>query len=182
MNDIYNRAAVNYFANSILPRIRAEIPRFRWRVVGRDPPQSLVDLAADSESGVELVGFVEDIVNEYAGAAVVLVPMTSGGGTKLKVLEAMAMGRAVVTTPIGAEGIEVRDGVEMEIADSAEQFARKTVRLLLDPQHAARIADAARKLAEKSYDWRAVNRDMYNAVRQVIDAATPEGQPPICVE
>jgi polysaccharide biosynthesis protein PslH len=175
MNDVYNREAVKYFAQSILPQVRAEVPGFRWRVVGRDPPQLLVDLAADPESAVELAGFVKDIVREYTGAAIVIVPLTSGGGTKLKVLEAMAMGRAVVTTPIGAEGIEVRDGVEMEIANSAEEFARKTVRLLLEPQRAAQIADAARELAEKSYDWRSVNRDMYDAVRHVIDAATLQG-------
>ena len=180
MNDVYNREAVNYFAKAILPQIRAEVPRFRWRVVGRDPPQSLVELAAKPGSGIELVGFVEDIAHEYAGASMVLVPLTSGGGTKLKVLEAMAMGRAVVTTPIGAEGIEARDGVEMEIADSAEEFARKSTRLLLDPERAARIAHAARRLAEKSYDWRAVNRDMYHAVRQVIDAATRQEQPSRC--
>jgi glycosyltransferase involved in cell wall biosynthesis len=172
MNDVYNREAVNYFANSILPRIRTQVPQFRWRVVGRDPPKSLVDLAADPDSGVELAGFVEDLRNEYAAAAVVVVPLTSGGGTKLKVLEAMAMGRAVVTTPIGAEGIAVCDGVEMEIADSAEAFSSKTARLLLDPQRAAYMATAARALAERSYDWRAVNRDMHDAVRHVIEAAT----------
>jgi glycosyltransferase involved in cell wall biosynthesis len=180
MNDIYNCEAVKYFASAILPRIRAEVPRFRWRVVGRDPPKSLLELAADPDSGVELAGFVEDLLREYSGAAIVLVPLTSGGGTKLKVLEAMAIGRAVVTTPIGAEGITVRDGVEMEIADSAEEFARKTVRLLLDPQRAAQMAAAARALAEKSYDWRAVNRDMYDAVQHVIEAATIQGQPVRC--
>jgi polysaccharide biosynthesis protein PslH len=181
MNDAYNCEAVKYFASAILPRVRAEVPRFRWRVVGRDPPKLLVDLAADPKSGIELAGFVEDILREYAGAAIVLVPLTSGGGTKLKVLEAMAMGRAVVTTPIGAEGITARDGVEMEIADSAAEFARKTVRLLLDPQRAALIAAAARALAERSYDWRVINHDMLEAVRQVIGAATNQGQSVPCV-
>jgi glycosyltransferase involved in cell wall biosynthesis len=180
MNDVYNREAVNYFADAILSRIRTQVPQFRWRVVGRDPPKPLVDLAADPDSGVELAGFVEDLRREYADAAVVVVPLTSGGGTKLKVLEAMAMGRAVVTTPIGAEGIAVRDGVEMEIADSAEEFSRKTVRLLLDPQRAAQMAAAARALAERSYDWRTVNREMHDAVRHVIEAATRQGQSARC--
>jgi glycosyltransferase involved in cell wall biosynthesis len=180
MNDLYNREAVNYFARAVLPRIRTQVPQFRWRVVGRDPPKPLVDLAADPDSGVELAGFVEDLRREYADAAVVVVPLTSGGGTKLKVLEAMAMGRAVVTTPIGAEGIAVRDGVEMEIADSAEEFSRKTVRLLLDPRRAAQMAAAARTLAERSYDWRAVNRDMHDAARHVIEAATRQGQSARC--
>jgi glycosyltransferase involved in cell wall biosynthesis len=180
MNDVYNREAVKYFASAILPRIRAEMPQFRWRVVGRDPPQSLLNLAADRGSGVELAGFVEDIVSEYACAAIVVVPLTSGGGTKLKVLEAMAMGRAVVTTPIGAEGIAVRDGVEMEIADSAEEFARKAVQLLRDPRRAAQMAAAARALAERSYNWCAANRDMYSAVQHVITVAATTGLPARC--
>jgi polysaccharide biosynthesis protein PslH len=127
-----------------------------------------------------LAGFVEDLRREYADAAVVVVPLTSGGGTKLKVLEAMAMGRAVVTTSIGAEGITVRDGVEMEIADSAEDFTLKTARLLLEPQRAAHMATAARALAERSYDWCTVNRDMHDAVRHVIKAATIEEQSTRC--
>jgi glycosyltransferase involved in cell wall biosynthesis len=180
MNDVYNREAVNYFASAILPLIRARVPQFRWRVVGRDPPKLLVELAADPDSGVELAGFVEDLRNEYAAAALVVVPLTSGGGTKLKVLEAMAMGRAVVTTPIGAEGIAVHDGVDMEIADSAEDFSLKTARLLLDPQHAAHMATAARALAEQSYDWRAVNRDMHDAIRHVVDSAATQEQSARC--
>jgi glycosyltransferase involved in cell wall biosynthesis len=176
MNDVYNREAVSYFASDILPRIRNQVPEFRWRIVGRDAPRSLVDLAADPDSGVELAGFVEDLRREYAAAAIVVVPLTSGGGTKLKVLEAMAMGRAIVTTPIGAEGITVRDGVEMEVADSPEAFAHKTVRLLLNPQRAALMADAARALAERSYDWHVVNREMQDAARQVIEAAAKREQ------
>ncbi len=182
MNDVYNREAVIYFAREILPQIRAQLPRFRWRVVGRDPPKLLIDLAADPNSGVELAGFVQDLRREYADAAIVVVPLTSGGGTKLKVLEAMSMGRAVVTTKIGAEGLAVLDGVEMEIADSPEAFSHKTVRLLLDPQRAARMAGAARALAERSYDWRAVNRDMHEAVRQVIEAATVQERSAPCAE
>ena len=176
MNDVYNREAVNHFASAILPRIRSQVPQFRWRVVGRDPPKLLVDLAADPNSRVELAGFVDDLRREYADAAIVVVPLTSGGGTKLKVLEAMAMGRAVVTTPIGAEGITVRDGVEMEIADTTEAFSRKTVELLLNPQRAAHMAAAARALAERSYDWRAVNRAMNDAVRSVIEATKTQEQ------
>ena len=125
---------------------------------------------------------MDDLRREYSAAAVVVVPLTSGGGTKLKVLEAMAMGRAVVTTPIGAEGIAVREGVEMEIADSPEAFAQKTERLLLDPQRAANMAAAARVLAERSYDWHAINRDMHDAVRRVIESAARVEKSAPCAE
>jgi polysaccharide biosynthesis protein PslH len=172
MNDEYNREAVLYFAKDIMPIIRTEIPDFRWRVVGRDPPPALVKMAALAASGIELVGFVDDLGQHYSDSAIALVPLTSGGGTKLKVLEAMAMGRAVVTTSVGAEGIPVSDGVTMEIADSPDQFAAKTIALLRDPARAARIAAAARALVEQSYDWRAINREMYQAVQCVIADAT----------
>jgi glycosyltransferase involved in cell wall biosynthesis len=172
MNDEYNREAVLYFAKDIMPIIRAEIPDFCWRVVGRDPPPALIKMAALAESGIELVGFVDDLGQHYSDSAIAVVPLTSGGGTKLKVLEAMAMGRAVVTTPIGAEGIPVSDGVTMEIADSPGQFAAKTIALLRDPSRAARIAAAARALIEQRFDWRAINRQMYQAVQCVIADAT----------
>ena len=172
MNDEYNREAVLYFAKDILPIIRAQIPDFRWRVVGRDPPPGLVKMAALAESGIELVGFADDLGQHYSDSAIAIVPLTSGGGTKLKTLEAMAMGRAIVTTPIGAEGIPVSDGVTMEIADSPGLFAAKTIALLRDPGRAARIAAAARALIEQSYDWKAINAEMHRAVQCVIaDAA-----------
>jgi polysaccharide biosynthesis protein PslH len=172
MNDEYNREAVLYFAKDIMPIIRTAIPDFRWRVVGRDPPPALVKMASIAASGIELVGFVDDLGQHYSESAIAVVPLTSGGGTKLKVLEAMAMGRAVVTTPIGAEGIPASDGVTMEIADSPGQFAAKTIALLRDRDRAARIAAAARALIEQSHDWRVINREMYQAVQCVIADAT----------
>jgi glycosyltransferase involved in cell wall biosynthesis len=172
MNDEYNREAVLYFAKDILPIIRTEVPDFRWRVVGRDPPPALVKMAALAASGIELVGFADDLGQHYSDSAIAVVPLTSGGGTKLKTLEAMAMGRVIVTTPIGAEGIPVSDGVTMEIANSPGQFAAKTIALLRDSARAARIAAAARALIEQSYDWRAINAEMHQAVQSVIaDAA-----------
>jgi polysaccharide biosynthesis protein PslH len=172
MNDEYNREAVLYFAKDIMPIIRREIPDFRWLVVGRDPPPALVKMAALAAAGIELVGFVDDLGQYYSDSAIAVVPLTSGGGTKLKTLEAMAMGRAIVTTPIGAEGIPVSDGVTMEIADSPGQFAAKTIALLRDPARAARIAAAARALIEQSYDWKAINAEMHQAVQCVIAGAT----------
>lgn len=177
MNDEYNREAVLYFAKNIMPIIRTQIPDFRWRVVGRDSPPALVKMASLAGSGIELVGFVDDLAKHYLDSAIVVVPLTSGGGTKLKVLEAMAMGRAVITTPIGAEGILVSDGVTMEIADSPGDFAAKTIALLRDPDRAARIAAAARALVERRYDWREINREMYKAVRCVIAGATVHNSP-----
>jgi glycosyltransferase involved in cell wall biosynthesis len=170
MNDPFNREGVLHFASRILPRIRERVPEFRWRVVGRDPPPLLQSLAADASSGVVLAGFVPALRDAYEDSAMVVAPLLSGGGTKLKVLEAMAMGRAVVTTLVGAEGIGACDGVEMEIANSDEEFAQKTVALLLDPARRNRMAAAARALAEREYGWEAVNRRMLSAVQSVISS------------
>lgn len=172
MNDGYNREAVLYFAKEIMPLILSEIPDFRWRVVGRDPPPALVKMAGLAASGIELVGFVDDLRQYYSESAIAVVPLTSGGGTKLKTLEAMAMGRAIVTTSIGAEGIIVSDGETLEIADNPKEFAEKTIALLRDPARAACIAAAARVLIEKSYDWRVINAEMHQAVNCVIADAT----------
>jgi len=180
MNDPYNLEAVRFFALEILPRVRVLVPRFRWRVVGREPPQLLVDLAGNPTSGVEVAGFVNNLRDEYARATIVVVPLTTGSGTKLKVLEAMAMGRAIVTTRVGAEGICARDGVEMEIASSSEDFAHRIVKLLADPQRCERMAMAARALAEKMYDWSVVNRQMLSAVQSVMDANSERRQSTEC--
>ena len=169
MNDPFNREGVLHFASRILPRIREQVPAFKWIVVGRDPPPLLRKLAEDPRSGVAIAGFVPALREVYEQSAIVVVPLVSGGGTKLKVLEAMAMGRAVVTTPVGAEGLDVRDGVEMEVASGDEAFARKTSALLLDPSRRDRIAVAARTLAESKYSWKAINHHMLIATNTTIE-------------
>jgi polysaccharide biosynthesis protein PslH len=177
MSDPYNREAVLYFFEDILPLIRRRLPQLRWRVVGSNPPQALVAAAAKADSGVELAGFVETVRDEYERADIVVVPVISGGGTKLKVLEAMAMGRAVVTTPVGAEGILARAGVELEIADSARAFAEHVVELLSDATRRIAMATAARDLIERCYDWRVVNAQMCDAVATTIEQAEFEATP-----
>lgn len=168
MNDPFNRDAVLHFAFKILPRIRVKIPCFRWLVVGRDPPNTLRKLASDPSSGVDLAGFLPTVREAYEKSTIVVVPLLSGGGTKLKVLEAMAMGRAIVTTPIGAEGIPARDAVDMEIAANDDEFVERVIGLFQDPIRRDRIAAEARLLAERQYAWEVVNHQMYVAVQAVI--------------
>jgi len=171
MGDAYNRDAALYFYDEILPRVHREIPRLRWRVVGANPPPLLVDAARRAGSHIDLAGFVDDVRREYEHADIVVVPLRAGGGTKLKVLEAMAAGRAVVTTPVGAEGILARDGIELEIATSADEFTARVVALMRDPERRFRLAAAGRALIERAYDWRIVDAQMQRAVSASIAAA-----------
>lgn len=172
MNDPFNREGVLHFASRVLPHILKRLPAFRWRIVGRDPPAMLRALAEDQSSGVELAGYVPNLRDAYERSAIAVVPLLSGGGTKLKVLEAMAMGRAVVTTSVGAEGIGARAGVEMEIAETDRDFAEKVCSLLSDPERRNRMAAAARALAEREFGWDVVNRQMLSAVETVIKPAS----------
>ncbi len=149
-----NVDAVLWFVREVLPRIRAEEPAARFLIVGQNPHARLGALAGDP--AVKLTGRVPDVRPYMAAAAVYVVPMRIGGGTRLKVLEAMAMGKAIVSTSLGCEGYPVRDGVELLIADSPAEFARAVVALLRDPARRLQLGRAAREFALSRYDWRAI--------------------------
>jgi len=109
---------------------------------------------------IEAPGFVDDIRSYAAKAAVYVVPLRIGGGTRLKILDAMAMGKAVVSTSIGCEGLDVTPEENIIVADSAEEFARRTVELLRNPDLTERLGIAGRKLAEEKYDWNMIGVKM----------------------
>jgi polysaccharide biosynthesis protein PslH len=120
-------------------------------VVGHTP-EALFALASDR---VEMKGWVDDVRLEIAKAAVVIAPLRVGGGTRLKILEAMSMGKPIVSTPEGAEGLEVVDGRDLLLASDPQQFAAKVKQILGDPQLAQTLGQNARKLVEDRYGWAA---------------------------
>ncbi len=146
-----NADAILYFFRSIMPLIRRTVPDVRLTVVGHAPPPEVCRLALSD--GVIVTGVVEDLVPYYARAGVCVVPLRAGGGTRLKILEAMGFGRPVVTTSIGCEGLEVVDGEHLLVGDTPEAFAQNVVRLLREPELRNRITVAARRLVEERYDW-----------------------------
>jgi glycosyltransferase involved in cell wall biosynthesis len=150
-----NEDAIVYFIKAILPRIRKHIPSASLCVVGRDPSRDLLQLGA-SERGIEVTGRVEDVRPFVRRAAVYVVPLRIGGGTRLKIFEAMAMGKAVVSTTIGAEGLPVHPGQDILIADDPEDFANTTISLLGDPIRRSEIGRTARELVDRGYSWDAV--------------------------
>jgi sugar transferase (PEP-CTERM/EpsH1 system associated) len=146
-----NADAVLFFCREILPLVRREIPDARLLIAGQSPPPEVRALAAwDS---VELLADVADIVPCYQRARLAVAPLRAGGGTRLKILEAMALGRVVVSTTIGCEGIDVSHGRDILVADQAEAFAACVVSLLRDPAARAALAARARQTVERGYDW-----------------------------
>jgi sugar transferase (PEP-CTERM/EpsH1 system associated) len=150
-----NEDAMVYFIKRIWPRIRMQIPNASLCVVGRNPSRALLELAA-SHQGIEITGIVEDIRPFVHRAAVYVVPLRIGGGTRLKIFEAMAMGKAVVSTTIGAEGLPVHPGQDILISDDPEEFADTTIRLLGDPVRREELGRTARELVNRTYSWDAV--------------------------
>jgi polysaccharide biosynthesis protein PslH len=149
-----NIDAVGYFLQEIFPRICAEFPTAIFQIVGRNPPARVRDLASAS---VEVTGTVPSITGYLCAAAAVVVPLRIGGGTRLKIFEAMAMGKAVVSTSIGAEGLEVKNGRDLVLADDAASFARAVALLLRDSTLRHQYEAAASRLAAR-FDWSNIGR------------------------
>jgi glycosyltransferase involved in cell wall biosynthesis len=149
-----NVDAVLWFAHGVLPLIRKESPETRFWVVGKSPHPRLEPLADDP--GVVLTGWVEDVRPYIAGAGVYVIPLRIGGGTRLKVLEAMAMGKAIVSTSLGCEGFDLVPDQELILADAPASFATEVVGLLRDPERRQRLGRAARRFAGARYDWRMI--------------------------
>ena len=157
-----NQSALRYFDRAIWPILQRRRPGIRFYVAGQKPPEFLVRWAT-STPGIVFVPDPEDIRPIIARGAVYVCPIVDGGGSRLKLLDAMAMGKAIVSTGIGAEGLRVAPDEHMLIADSPEEFAAKVVSLLEHPKRRADLGLAARKLAEEHYSWNVIGRQLENA-------------------
>lgn len=152
-----NIDGITYFAEKIWPLVLAARPEARCKIIGGSPAPSVKALAGGS---VEVTGFVPDLRPHLASAACVVVPLRLGGGTRLKIVEGMAMGKAIVSTSLGAEGIEAHDGRHILIADEPRAFADAVIRLLDDRELTDRIGAAARKLAVEQYSWNGAAKNL----------------------
>jgi glycosyltransferase involved in cell wall biosynthesis len=158
-----NVAAVTYFAGHVFPRITAEAPGVEFRIVGADPAPAV--LALQKQRGIRVAGYVESPYDMIARCAVFVAPMVSGSGVQNKILEALALQRAVVTTSLGAAGIPgLEHGVNILVADTADDFADAVLRLLKDHGLRSRLGTAGRSLIESRYTWEEIGREMVAAV------------------
>jgi glycosyltransferase involved in cell wall biosynthesis len=153
--DYYNYEAIFYFLNEIYPGIKGKTTGIKFYVVGGNVPDRLANVAA-RDSSIVATGHVEDPLPYLQRASVFVAPILSGGGTKLKVLEAMAAGKAIVSTSVGVEGIEANDGEHFLVADDPKVFSARVVSLLKEPDLRERLGANARLLTERKYDWTAI--------------------------
>ena len=148
-----NVDGVLWFCQEILPHLRRRVPDLRLYIVGKRPNRAVRRLVSEY---VTVTGAVEDVRPYFKHASVCVVPLRMGGGTRLKVLEAMASGTPVVSTNVGIEGLDVRDGVHALLADDPAGFASRVLELIADRRSAQTLSKAARALTEEKYDWRLI--------------------------
>lgn len=161
-----NEDAILYFIDEILPLIRHAAPRVSLTVVGRNPRERLVRAAR--RAGVGITGTVDDVRPYVGKSALYVVPLRIGGGTRLKIFEALAMGKAVVATGIGAEGLPLENGRHYLRADRPAEFADAVVALLGDRARRRALGAAGRELMESRYSWPQVAREFEGACREVL--------------
>jgi sugar transferase (PEP-CTERM/EpsH1 system associated) len=162
MDWLPNEDGMLWFCRDILPRIRREVPNVTLSIVGRAPTPAVLKLA--DEHGVRVTGRVDDVRPYMREAAVFIVPLRIGGGTRLKIFEAMAMAKAVVSTTVGAEGLPVTHDRDVVLADDPGSFARAVMQLLRNTNERRRLEHAARRLVAEHFDWSAVARDLDHAL------------------
>lgn len=160
-----NEDAVAFFADEILPSIQSEVSDVQFSIVGGNPSARVQKLA--ERNSVIVTGRVPEIKPYFAEATVFVVPLRIGSGTRLKILEALAMGKAIVSTSVGAEGLDLKDGEEIFIADEPKPFAEAVTRLLTDPALRRRIGENGRARVEKDYDWRSIGEKLHRLYTEI---------------
>jgi sugar transferase (PEP-CTERM/EpsH1 system associated) len=164
-----NEDGIAQFVETVFPRIRAAAPDTSLTVVGRNPGPRVRQLSA--VPGVRVTGTVDDVRPYVAAAAVYVVPLRVGGGTRLKIFEALAMGKAVVSSTVGAEGLPLTPGTHFVQADDPAQFADSVVALLRDPTRRRALGSAGRTLVEQRYSWSHVAREFEARCAEVMPHA-----------
>lgn len=161
-----NEDAVEYFCYQILDHVRGEIPEVEFYIVGSNPTKRVLELG--NIRSVTVTGWVEDVRPYIASAAVFVVPLRIGGGTRLKILQALAMGKSVVSTPIGCEGLDLQPDRHLLVADWYRPFAEATVKLMKDRAMRQRLAENGKKLVQERHDWDVVIEKLELAYRKAI--------------
>ncbi|HEX4824872.1 MAG TPA: glycosyltransferase [Candidatus Polarisedimenticolaceae bacterium] len=170
-----NSRAVRWFLDEIYPRIRARVPACVLTVVGKDPPADIAR-AAEAIGAVRLTGEVDDIRPFVSESDVYVCPMQDGGGTRLKILDALAQGKPLVATRMAVEGIPLQDGVHALLADEPVAFAEAVVKLLEDRDRARSLADAGRDFVVQRFGWPHIGERLRMAYDAALRASRDRGR------
>ena len=160
-----NIEAVDEIVKKIWPLILQKLPKAKMKIVGFSPTEKIKGYASDS---IEVLGGIEDIRQAFAGAHALLAPIRSGKGTRYKVLEAMITGTPVVATTLAAEGLDLKHGENVLIADSSANLAAATVKLLVDKELQKKLAVAGQSLVKKGYSWDTIAKDLDKVYKEFI--------------
>ncbi|RJQ28234.1 MAG: glycosyltransferase [Peptococcaceae bacterium] len=161
-----NEDGALFFYREVFPLVLRQCPEARLVIAGKNPPPPIRALAGDGR--VEVTGYVPDLRPYLAGAAVVVSPVRFGAGTRLKLLEAFAAGKAVVSSTLGCEGLDVAPGRHLEVADEPAEMAAKAAALLREPGRAAELGRRARELVEEKYDWRVIGEQLERLLQSAL--------------
>lgn len=163
-----NVDGIRFYIDEVWPRVRAQVPNAQLRVVGKNPPASLLQR---NVPGVTFTGFVDDVRDHARDAQAFVIPLRVGGGTRIKAFEAMAMGLPVVSTTIGIEGLDVDDGTHFLRADGAEALADATLKLIADGALRLKLSRAARELVEARFGHRVAAEVFGRVLVEAVEAA-----------
>lgn len=178
-----NRDAMLHFANDIWPLVREKVPGLVMNLVGAHAPQELISLS-QKDSRFRVLGFVNEVRDPIADAAVYVCPIRDGGGTKLKILDALAMGKAIVAHPVACEGIDVTDGLNVVLAEDVTVFADQVVDLIANHERRHLLEVEARKLAVNKYSSREIGRTLAATYERIYAGRRPlnrGGSDPVAV-
>jgi glycosyltransferase involved in cell wall biosynthesis len=162
-----NADGIRWFFQEVFPIIKEKIPEAQLTIIGKNPPHDFIRFAEKNSEFVNVTGYVPDLEPYLKKAAVVAIPVRAGGGMRVRILEALAYGEAVVTTTIGLEGIDAKSGKEVLVADSPQAFAGAVIRLLEDFGLRKDLAQNGRRLVEKNYDWRVVYKNIDHVYQEI---------------
>jgi polysaccharide biosynthesis protein PslH len=169
MDWLPNSDAVQWFIKEIFPLIKQEVPEATFTVVGRDPFPDLLELA-ERDPAIRVTGRVDDVRPYMREAAVFVVPIRIGGGTRLKIFEAMAMGLPVVSTTVGAEGLPITDGKELHLRDSDKAFSDAVISMIQNEHEAVTFSDAGLRTVRDKYAWNTITKHFAEIISEAINS------------
>lgn len=164
-----NADGIRWFVQEVFENVRRKAPQASLTIVGKNPPQDFLALAAERPEAVKVTGYVPDLRPYMEQAALLVVPVRVGSGMRVRILEALAYGMPTVTTSVGLEGIEAREGEEVLVADTPQAFSEAVLSLLGDEALRTKLSRCGRRLAEDRYDWQVVLKKMDSVYQSAVE-------------